>query len=47
MEEGMVINLEMPYSELGLGGVQIEFTLLVNKDGCEKLYPHTRELVVR
>jgi Xaa-Pro aminopeptidase len=47
IEEGMVINLEMPYSVLGLGGYQIEYTLLVGKHGCEKLYPHTRELVVR
>jgi Xaa-Pro aminopeptidase len=47
IEEGMVINLEMPYSLLGLGGFQIEYTLLVGKNGCEKLYPHTRELVVR
>jgi Xaa-Pro aminopeptidase len=47
IEEGMVINLEMPYSVLGLGGFQIEYTLLVGKHGCEKLYPHTRELVVR
>jgi Xaa-Pro aminopeptidase len=46
IEEGMVINLEMPYSELGLGGFQIEYTLLVKNNGCEKLYPHTRELVV-
>ena len=47
VEEGMVISIEIPYGELGLGGVQIEYTLLVNKDGCEKLYPHHRELVVR
>jgi len=47
MEENMVINIEIPYSELGLGGVQIEYTFLVKKDGCEKLYPHNRELVIR
>jgi len=47
IEEGMVISLEFPYAELGLGGFQIEYTLLVKKDGCEKLYPHKRELVVR
>jgi Xaa-Pro aminopeptidase len=47
VEEGMVINIEVPYSVLGLGGFQIEYTLLVTKDGCENLYPHTRELVVR
>jgi Xaa-Pro dipeptidase len=47
IEEGMVISIEVPYGELGLGGFQVEYTLLVKKDGCEKLYPHTRELVVR
>jgi hypothetical protein len=25
----------------------VEYTLLVTKDGCENLYPHHRELVVR
>jgi Xaa-Pro aminopeptidase len=47
VEEGMVISIEVPYGELGLGGFQVEYTLLVKKDGCEKLYPHHRELVVR
>ncbi len=47
VEEGMVVCIEVPYGELGLGGFQVEYTLLVKKDGCEKLYPHTRELVVR
>ena len=47
VEEGMVISIEVPYSELGLGGFQTEYTLRVKKDGCEKLYPHDRELVVR
>jgi len=47
VEEGMVISIEYPYYILGMGGFQIEYTLLVKKDGCEKLYPHTRELVVR
>ena len=47
IKEGMVISIEVPYKELGLGGFQIEYTLLVKKDGCELLYPHIRELVVR
>ncbi len=47
VEEGMVISIEVPYGELGLGGFQVEYTLLVKKDGCAKLYPHIRELVVR
>ena len=46
IEEDMVINIEVPYKELGLGGFQIEYTFLVNKDGCEKLYPSEKELVV-
>ncbi|RPJ37472.1 MAG: aminopeptidase P family protein, partial [Deltaproteobacteria bacterium] len=46
VEEGMVISLELPYGEMGLGGFQIEYTLLVGKNGCEKLFPHNRELVV-
>lgn len=47
IEEGMVVCIEVPYRELGVGGFQVEYTLLVKKDGCEKLYPHTRELAVR
>jgi Xaa-Pro aminopeptidase len=47
IEEGMVISIEVHHSVMGIGGFQVEYTLLVKKDGCEKLYPHTRELVVR
>jgi Xaa-Pro dipeptidase len=48
IEENMVISIEIPYlKELGLGGFQIEYTLLVKKNGCEKLYPHERSLVIR
>ncbi len=47
IEENMVVNIEVPYDELGLGGFQIEYTLLVKKDGCEKLFPHDRELFAR
>jgi Xaa-Pro dipeptidase len=47
VEENMIINVEVPYSALGFGGLQIEYTLLVTKNGCEKLYPQKRELVVR
>jgi Xaa-Pro aminopeptidase len=48
IEENMVISIEVPYvREFGLGGFQIEYTLLVKKDGCEKLYPHKRDLVIR
>jgi Xaa-Pro dipeptidase len=47
VEENMIINVEVPYSALGFGGLQIEYTLLVTKDGCEKLYPQERSLLVR
>jgi Xaa-Pro aminopeptidase len=47
VEEGMVIRSEFPYAELGVGGFQIEYILLVEKDGYKKRYPHTGELVVR
>ena len=47
IEEQMVINVEVPYSALGFGGLQIEYTLLVTKNGCEKLYPQKRALLVR
>ncbi len=47
LEEDMVISIEIPYGELGLGGFQVEYTFLIKRDGCEKLYPHKRELVIR
>ncbi len=45
VEENMVISLEFPYGKLGVGGFQVEYTLLVTKSGCQKLYPHKRELL--
>jgi len=47
VEENMVICIEVPHKELGAGGFQIEYTLLVTRNGCEKLYPHNREMFVR
>ena len=44
LEENMVVSVELPYGELGLGGFQIEYTLLITSTGAEKLYPHSREL---
>jgi len=35
MEEGMVFNIETPYYAVGLGGFQLEDTMLVKKDGIE------------
>ena len=37
LQEGMVINIEAPYYELGFGGLQTEDTLLITKNGNEVL----------
>lgn len=37
LEEGMVLCLETPYYELGLGGLQVEDMVLVTSDGFELL----------
>ncbi|MGD9093286.1 MAG: M24 family metallopeptidase, partial [Anaerolineales bacterium] len=47
LEEGMVINLETPYYELGFGGIQIEETVLVTKNGCERITKHPMDLITR
>jgi len=44
LEEGMVINIELPYYELGLGGLQIEDTLVVREGGYELLTTADREI---
>lgn len=46
LEPGMVINIEVPYYELGWGGLQIEDTLLVTAHGSEPLTTAGREIVV-
>ena len=35
LEENMVINIEVPYRKLGVGGVQIELTLCVTESGFQ------------
>jgi len=45
LEAGMVINVELPYYELGLGGVQLEETLVVREHGYELLTAASRELM--
>jgi Xaa-Pro aminopeptidase len=37
LEEGMVINIETPYYEVGFGGAHVENTFLITKTGCEPL----------
>jgi len=46
LEDGMVINIELPYYELGLGGLQIEDTLVVRPHGYELLTSVSREMLV-
>lgn len=46
LEAGMVINVEVPYYEIGYGGFQIEYTLLLTPDGYEHLIPAERKLLV-
>ena len=46
LEEGMVLNVETPYYELGFGGVQVEDTLLVTKSGFQKLTRNDRDLFI-
>ena len=45
LEAGMVVNVEVPYYEIGYGGFQIEYTLLVTQTGYEFLIPGKRELL--
>ena len=46
LEEGMVINVETPYYELGFAGLQVEDTVVVAKDGFEYLTTYDRSLQV-
>jgi Xaa-Pro aminopeptidase len=46
LEAGMVINVEVPYYEIGYGGFQIEYTLLVTLSGYEPLIQAERKLLV-
>ena len=44
LEEGMVINLEVPYQRYGFGGLQLEETLLITATGAEPLNTTSRKL---
>jgi Xaa-Pro aminopeptidase len=46
LEEGMVVNVETPYYEMGLGGVQLEDTIMVTADGYRPLTKSPRGLLV-
>ncbi len=46
LEEGMVVNVETPYYEMGLGGVQLEDTIMVTTDGYRPLTKSPRDLSV-
>lgn len=45
LEEGMVVNIELPLYEGGWGGMQIEQTVRVTADGCDRLTNSGLELV--
>jgi Xaa-Pro aminopeptidase len=45
LQENMVINVEVALVELGMGGIQIEHTLVIKKDGFEFLTAEPRELI--
>lgn len=44
LEAGMVLNLEPNYFELGLGGLQLEDTVLITDSGCELLTTSSRDI---
>jgi len=45
-EEGMVICVETPYYELGFGGLQVEDTMVVTRDGVDSFMVTSTELRV-
>jgi Xaa-Pro aminopeptidase len=45
LEENMVINIDMPFHELGWGGMHIEDTLLVTRNGFEPITAMKSDLV--
>jgi Xaa-Pro dipeptidase len=46
LEPGMLVNVEVPFYEIGFGGIQIEDTVLVTTDGSELLSDLERDLFV-
>lgn len=47
LEVGMVLNIEVPYYDLGVGGFQIEDTLELTREGPKLFTQQPRELVRR
>lgn len=45
VEENMVLNIDMELHEIGWGGVFFEETMLITKNGAERLYDLPRELI--
>lgn len=37
LQTGMIVNVDMPHSEIGWGSVHMEDTVLITDDGCERL----------
>jgi Xaa-Pro aminopeptidase len=46
LEPGMVLNVEVPYYELGWGGLQVEDTFLITKSDPERLTHMARDLIL-
>jgi Xaa-Pro aminopeptidase len=44
IEEGMVFCIEPPYNEFGVGGFQVEDTVVVRKNGVELLSTYHKNL---
>ncbi|MEE9256554.1 MAG: Xaa-Pro peptidase family protein [bacterium] len=44
LEAGMVVNVEVPYYEVGYGGFQLEYSLVVTENGYEFLISNSRDL---
>lgn len=47
LEADMVINVDMPFSEIGWGSLHLEDTLRVTADGCEPLTSMSMDLMAR
>jgi len=45
LQEKMVVNVEVALIEMGFGGIQIEHTLLITKNGFEFLTVEPRDLI--